>query len=347
MKSYDFVVSIGEACFVSVELIDCNLQRIEEKFPLDQTRGIMWDKCGRGGLAGNVRLICNGFRDFLNEKDLEERGIDHTTHKRWVVNKETGMSFRHDFPIDTPLAESYPAILRKYKERIISFYQKICHSERVLFVYMSQLEGFPDALLLEQQQKLQERFPKQEVDMLYIMQKSGFAPSEYEERQLSAHVLRIDMDVKYTPSKDSAYIYRGNRDTYKQFLDRIKYTQKEYIILRNEITRLKWNLSGLSRSAHHRLSQLEASVIKLENYSKDAADKEREREEARCLLFVASNINHLRFKMYHLIIKKWLHFGSKRREYAARYRKTQALYKNAKGLLKKISQGIVCNASDH
>lgn len=377
---YDYIVSIGDSCFPSVELIDCDLQKIGTKYPLDQTRSIMWDRGGRGGLSGNVNLICCGFRNFFNLEALEDRGEDPWTHKLWIVNKETGMSFRHDFPVNVPIKDEYPRVLNEYKNRIAAFYRRINNSDRVLFLYMTQIDGFTDEYLVEQHQKLQSRFPKQKIDMLYIMQQTGLAPTEYVERELSEHVTRIDMDVKYTQSKDPGYVYRGNRNVYKQFLERIRYSYKQDTILHNRITRLKWDVSGLSHSAHQRLLRLEARVAKLEadngdnqkqseqmleyrmdqleqNYSDNLKQSEsllqsrieqlerdcndtlqHEREKARNLLFVSSNISYLRFKMYHFLIKKWVHIGEKRKDYAIKYNKTKRLLVNAKKIMKKISK---------
>ncbi|MCH5284837.1 MAG: hypothetical protein J1E42_04475 [Akkermansiaceae bacterium] len=306
---YDLIVSLGDHCIPHIALVESGLQKNDEKYPFDETRGIMWDKCGRGGLSGKVDLICNGFRNFLNLEGLEAREIDHYTKKLWVVNKETGMSFRHDFPIGVPIKDAYPQVLDDYKKRIALLYRKINQSSRVLFFYMTPIDNFDDGYLLEQQTKLQARFPKQRIDMLYIMQKTGLAPTEFVEHDLSKHVLRIDMDVRYTSKTDLWSIQLGNAELYHRILRRYEVIKKSDYALYNKVVRIRRETHGLFHSVTQRV---------------DCIEKEKR------YFYALSNIGYLRMKMCHFLLKKWVHRGEKRKKYSNEYKKIKCLLREAK-----------------
>ncbi|MCH5284464.1 MAG: hypothetical protein J1E42_02590 [Akkermansiaceae bacterium] len=326
MKYYDLIVSLGDACFVEDALFRCQLTSRKKRMPLDLCRGVLWNKCGHGGLSGKVDLICRDFKDFFKLEDLEIKGPDVGNPKMlWVINKANGMSFRHDFRVGVPIENDYPEVKAKYDEYIHRFYDEITHSDKVLFVYMAQMEGFDNNYLLEQQVRLQHKFPHQTIDLLYIIHDGTYSPTEYKELPLSDHVLRIDANMKYSAKTDMMSVLAGNRELYEGILKR--YCTP--ISFNTESTRtlhyIQCDIASLSRSAHKRLSRLE-------NFMHHNQDEKQEpvRQQRLFLYMVANNPIYFRFKMLHMLLKKWTHFGERRTRYSEQYQRLKCILREAK-----------------
>ncbi len=134
---FDYVVPIGEACFVATFLKNLNVR--EFSAPFDWVMG--------ANLETRLELILNEFKDFLNIEDLVcvtkqvEDGLlaegltDFPTKHEIYENRRTGISHNHDFLRDTPLEESFPEAKEKYNRRIERFLDLMRGESNILFFY--------------------------------------------------------------------------------------------------------------------------------------------------------------------------------------------------------------------
>ncbi len=136
-SEYDYVVPIGEACFVATFLK--NLDAREFSAPFDWVMG--------AGLEIRLELILNEFKDFLNiedfvciTKEVEDKLIsegltEFPTEHEIYQNTRTGISHNHDFLRNMPLEESYPLAKEKYDRRIERFLDLLKTDAKILFFY--------------------------------------------------------------------------------------------------------------------------------------------------------------------------------------------------------------------
>jgi len=123
-KTYDLIVPLGFACSCSQTLRRAGLQLAS--FP--------WDWVGTPPPSERCRLICSGFKDWMNLEDLRWSGVNDTFGHEQVLNTRTGLIIMHDFVAGVPLADQYPAIVEKYSRRIARLDRLLRESKRVLLV---------------------------------------------------------------------------------------------------------------------------------------------------------------------------------------------------------------------
>ena len=123
-NKYDLIVPLGYACSCSQTLRRAGLQLAS--FP--------WDWVGVPPPSERCRLICDGFKDWMNLEDLKWAGKNDTFGHEEVLNARTGLIIMHDFVQGTPIEEQYPAIAAKYKRRIARLDRLLKTSKRVLLV---------------------------------------------------------------------------------------------------------------------------------------------------------------------------------------------------------------------
>jgi len=192
---YDIVVSLGEWCVTSVAMRKFGIQTMS--LPFDWSGGILWDKCGFGGLSGKVDLICNNFENFFNIEDFEDRGANPHNEDYWflwVVNKRTGLQYKHDFPTHLGFHNSFLNAKTKYLRRVDRLYNYINNSDKVLFLYISFSPGLTDSYLIEQQLKLQQKFPQKTVDFLCLCNDSHMSTDDVTTSDLSQNVRKISFN---------------------------------------------------------------------------------------------------------------------------------------------------------
>ena len=124
MHKYDLIVPLGYACSCSQTLRRAGLQLAS--FP--------WDWVGVPPPSERCRLICDGFKDWMNLEDLKWAGRNDTFGHEEVLNARTGLIIMHDFVQGTPIEEQYPAIAAKYARRIARLHRLLKASKRVLLV---------------------------------------------------------------------------------------------------------------------------------------------------------------------------------------------------------------------
>ena len=169
MRSYNAVISLGQYCVTSTALRRLHL--FEGSLPFDWSAGILETQCGKGGLSGTVDLICNAFNNFFNFDDFENRGNnqENDVYNLWIVNKRTGLQYKHDFPANKGFEASCEDVKEKYIRRVRRLYDLIDKSNRICFVYIARDSGFEEKYLLEQQLKLAKKFHDKKIDFIYIL----------------------------------------------------------------------------------------------------------------------------------------------------------------------------------
>lgn len=174
-KCYDFIFSIGSACHCSSLLRKTGLQK--KSYPFDWVAYCNFEN--------RADLIVSDFKDFFNKEDLEKSNIFNDNR---YINKQTKMHFIHDFPPqeEQSFDDAYPIQLAKYNRRIKRLYKEIQKSKKVLAVYLAHPTlniHVDDETLIRIQQKLQQKFPKQQIDILYLESKPELyktaPPQEY------------------------------------------------------------------------------------------------------------------------------------------------------------------------
>jgi len=184
---YDFAVSLGGTCTAAESLRRAGMQFAS--FPFD------W--AGGEDVRVHAEIIADDFRRFLPFEQLEYRGSNDEKNGDIYVNRENGSGFYHDFPYETPLAESYPAIKAKYDRRIARFIERMEKGGRVLAMFV-QAPGKPissDADLLRARELISGRYPKVELDLFYVylVQKKPFAREDVVE--VGEHVFKVGFDI--------------------------------------------------------------------------------------------------------------------------------------------------------
>lgn len=238
MKYYDIAISLGEYCCTTFALRRCHLQTKSMVF--DWSAGIEKDKCGLGGLQGKVDLICNDFKDFFNFEDFENRGqnaqkIDDTEHL-WIVNKRTGLQYKHDFPSNQSFEATFDGVKEKYLRRVDRLYKSIEENNKILFLFIAKTTGFSDDYLLAQQQKIALKFPNKQIDFLYIMHADEYDTKTTKERRLNDKVTRIDCDINSASSSVPSELWNGNTDLYYSLLKKTFFTPAtiDFLVQANE-----------------------------------------------------------------------------------------------------------------
>ena len=237
-KYYDVVISLGQYCITSTALRRCKLQR--QSMPFDWSAGIIEEKCGKGGLAGKVDLICNDFENFFNKEDFENWGNnqENDTYNLWIVNTRTGLQYKHDFPASVDFNERFSFVKEQYLRRANRLKIYLKKSKRVLFVYMARDEGFSNDYLLDQYYKIKSsNYRHIKCELLYIMHDSKKAKDEYNITYLNKNVCRIDMNFTYS-EESYPESWNGNTRVYYSILEKFFISKDSLYFQQEEIKEL-------------------------------------------------------------------------------------------------------------
>lgn len=308
---YDLIISLGQWCITSIALRKLGLQN--KSYPFDWSGGIMWEKCGYGGLSGKVDLICNNFENFFDFNDFEDRGANPPNEDfwmRWVVNKRTGLQYKHDFPSDKNFKESFLDVKEKYVRRVQRLYEKIYAANRVLFVYIARDKDFSDDYLIDQHIKLQKKFPYKDIDILYIINDESISPYNFVTSYLSANIKKIILNFAYTDKTDPHEVLLGNTDLYYKIL-------KENCLSKDD------DISHLRQ---------EFIDIHFPNINNRFGANEYNTK----LLYVLNHLATYRVKKAIYAVKKAFAFGKRHEKYQAKYNNVKALIKEAKKFKKQL-----------
>ena len=150
-------------------------------------------------------------------------------------NKRTGLSHLHDFKHGIDFDIAYIEAKAKYDRRIKRLYEKISKSKKVLAVYLvnpNSSVSIPDEVLIKVQQKLKNKFPKQQIDILYLANnpKQEFLDEVY----LNENILKIT--ANYSPIENihnvPNWIYIPNREIIKKIFFDFYLNQNKYFEIR-------------------------------------------------------------------------------------------------------------------
>lgn len=187
MKTYDLIVSLGEACSCSDTLRLCKLQ--EFSYPFDWLYG--------SNLLDRVKILTSRFENFLRKEDLVFAHAVSSVSCDAYYNNFNDITFNHDFPMGIPLDESFPEVKAKYNRRINRLFEKIDQAQNVLFVHM-ELSGTTkkfgkNDILMQIQKDLQDAFPSTRCDFLYLEHMDILKPN----RIISRNICRGVDEVMY------------------------------------------------------------------------------------------------------------------------------------------------------
>ena len=167
---YDFVCSVGSDCGCAWHLMKNELRLAS--YPLD------WIGTEHIGIDGVADLVSSDFAGFLKLENLRKepnppRG-PHDDHEHdWYLDQVFSMVFAHDFPVDVPPEESYPAVLEKYRRRIERFYRSIRASRRALLVYWTWRDHPERDTILKAAETFRTKFLGVRIDLLVMRHVDG------------------------------------------------------------------------------------------------------------------------------------------------------------------------------
>ena len=211
-NKFDFVVSIGQGCACTSYLRRCNLQNYS--YPFDWIAG--------PPMSMITDYIVNGFQDFLNMEDLEpfDPGDGHGDKRTMDLyrNKRNNYHHFHDFPLNTPLEESFEMVKEKYDRRIKRFYENIDSSKKILFVWFSHFEPKEDKDFIDSCKRLRERFSDKEIYMLAIENNSKKREELFED----GHLLILNYDTSSDDKKHHDDETMGNKTNNLRIFKKIK-----------------------------------------------------------------------------------------------------------------------------
>ena len=185
MRDFDFIFSLGNACACSQALRRLGMQFAT--YPFDWVVG--------STLTRRADLLVNGFKGWIDEDSLELTDVmTGALNRRIYRNRQTGITFVHDFPICGSLRENLPEVSVRYARRIDRLNAILSKPGRVLAVYMELPFRSPesDDELVRVQRTIQMRFPAVEFHLLYFGQDDTAVESC--ERTISRNVIRVSLD---------------------------------------------------------------------------------------------------------------------------------------------------------
>lgn len=209
-NKYDCVFSLGSLCFSAELLTKAKLRVFSSPFD--------W-LCG-GSFQQRVELICNNFEDFLNIEDLEKTGErSYPENCDIYQNNRSGIIFNHDFLKGQELSESYPKVKDKYDKRINRLNEKLYDSPKSLIVFMELFENqiSKDEEIISFIEKINKRYNKTSIDILYIKHNSKMEDKECNISQISQNAYVAELYNKLRDNDDL-----GNYQNCKKILSKIK-----------------------------------------------------------------------------------------------------------------------------
>lgn len=249
---YDLAFSIGAVCACSQSLRRAGMQYAS--FPYD------WVVLP--AVPERMRLLVDGFRDFMPLDKMVRSGVNEENHHDIYVNSETGMLFVHDFPQGIPIEQVIGEVREKYRRRAERLLGMLERGGDILLLYLTipNESRLPDSEFVESLEIISRRFPNCRFDLLCLSQKStGFSGVD----NPSPHLFRADFDYqsKVPGSENIAdehvvagvlkKIVRAVRD-YRTAAERARYKvekrKKEYALFKAEnrvqylINKMTWKL---------------------------------------------------------------------------------------------------------
>ena len=217
-QTYDLIVPLGYACSCSQTLRRAGLQLTS--FP--------WDWVGVPPPSERCRIICEGFKDFMNLEDLYWAGMSDTYGHERVLNRRNDLIIMHDFVQGVPLEDQYPSISAKYARREARLDRLLKASRNVLLVSID-APVTPTPISPEDCRKaidvMSATYPEASFDFLLLNLDIGRALCDRIDETPYPGVRRIAFDYKnHAPD---APVYGVEIDMLANFL-RNEYAVREY-----------------------------------------------------------------------------------------------------------------------
>jgi len=160
-NKYDIIFSLGRDCACAMYMKSAYLRACSGPF----------DWLTNADFETRIDLIINDFKNFLNKKDIvplaKNPNIQNDDKCDYYQNKRNGFYYFHDFPVNIPFDESFPAVQEKYQRRIRRFVDKIKQSDKVLLIWFSHYHNTSDDFLLKTSARICKKFDKK-IDFLII-----------------------------------------------------------------------------------------------------------------------------------------------------------------------------------
>lgn len=167
-QTFDLYVSLGAACSCTETLRKAGLQFYS--YPFDWLYG--------SDFLNRIKILNADFENWINKEDMLFMGERQFPLPRNIyVNKNTGIVYNHDFPVNIPLEDSCSGVISKYERRIKRLFNQIKSSKKVLFVYIempNQNENAANSALIEGLHILQNKFPETNISILYLTNNADF-----------------------------------------------------------------------------------------------------------------------------------------------------------------------------
>ena len=169
----------------------------------------------------------------------------------WIVNKRTGLQYKHDFSSAAPFQEQFKSVKEKYMRRAKRLCDGIEKAKRPLFLFIARDEGLCDGLLFRQKEILKNKYPRKNITFLYILHDPYFSKKEYAIHWIDKDICKITCNVTYS-QESYPESWNGNTGLY-------------YKLLKRFVRKPKWINRVFSRygkhTARHTFSQQQKNVI--------------------------------------------------------------------------------------
>lgn len=179
-KRYDLVFGTGVACSCAQVLREAGLQLLS--FPFDWVGPNARCKAYDEDVLRRADYLCNDFARWIEIGDFQSRGPnggDHLTNGMLdYFNTRFELQFIHDFPRTQPFAQSFPAVLEKYRRRIDRFTGLLRKSRRVLVVHLERPDMpfvTPLADFRTARDRLCAKYPNAQFDFVLLYRTQGIS----------------------------------------------------------------------------------------------------------------------------------------------------------------------------
>ncbi len=174
-KDFDYIISLGEACFVATMLTNADKRKFSS--PFDWIFG--------GNLQTRLDLILSDFKGFIEkDKMILAPELSPSEAHHMYVNDVNGLIFNHDFLKSLPFEDSYKEVEEKYNRRIERFLDILANSESILLLYFDMLDTKARKLsqdkLIEYMVRINAKFPKCHIQLLYYQVKDDAIEDNYQ-----------------------------------------------------------------------------------------------------------------------------------------------------------------------
>lgn len=218
-RNYDFIFSLGEDCACSVFLRDLKLQKAS--FPFDWLTNATFKT--------RIDLLVNNFKDFMNFKDFKLMQKDfnqiNDDNYDYYENIRNSFYFYHDFPVNTPIKDTFSQVKNKYMRRISRLYEHILKSKNILIVWYSKYTIVEVDEIIDSYKKLTHKFKDNNIDLLILENSSESKENEFKIINISSHITKIIYECR--KPDDPNLIFLGNKKKTHAILSEFRCTDRQ------------------------------------------------------------------------------------------------------------------------